>query len=128
MAGVHSGLHGDELNEDLRSDLESRIGRHEASELLFLILAHELDRVVIGGERAENIYKRISRNDGLVGFIVRALGVVLEYVEELLFEVSDRLAVSSVCFCLRRRVSRVKSRHVLETYRRHVESIQIHGI
>ena len=53
-----------------------------------------------GGERAENIYKRISRNDGLIGFIVRALGVVLEYVEELLFEVGDRLAVSSVCFRL----------------------------
>ncbi len=51
--------------------------------------------------------------------------MVLENVVEFLFKVGDGLAVSSIGFRLRRRVSRVKSRHYAGTYRRHVGSIEI---
>ena len=52
--------------------------------------------------------------------------MVLEDVVEFLFEVGDRLAVSSVGFGLRERVSRVAQRMRVATHRRHGCSIEVH--
>ena len=89
MAWAHSGLHGDELDEDLGGDLNAGVAGEETGELLLLVPRHQLDRIVIVREGAEDVYERISSDDGLVCFIVGALGVILEYVEELLLEVGD---------------------------------------
>ena len=73
---VHRSLHSDELKEDLRRDLKTRVGRDESGELFLLILVHELNGIVVGGEGTENVYKRISGDNGLVRLVVRALVVV----------------------------------------------------
>ena len=89
MTGVHSGLHGDELDEDLGGDLNAGVAGEETGELLLFVPRHQLDRVVIVREGAEDVYERVSGDDGLVCVIVGALGVILEYVVEFLFEVGD---------------------------------------
>ena len=128
MAWAHSGLHGDELDEDLGGDLNAGVAGEETGELLLLVPRHQLDCIVIVREGAQDVYERVSGDDGLVCFIVGALGVILEYVVEFLFEVGDRLAVPSIGFRLNSRVSRVASRRRYCTYRRHVWSIEVHEV
>ena len=112
MSGANGSLHGDELDEDLRCNLDTRVAREEAGKLFLLVPRHQLDRIMTLREGAQDIYQRVAGNDGLVGIVEGALGMVLENVVEFLFEVGDGLAVPSICFRLHGRVSRVTARGI----------------
>ena len=66
MAWAHSGLHGNELDEDLGGDLNAGVAGEETGELLLFVPRHQLDRIVIVREGAEDVNKGISRNDRLI--------------------------------------------------------------
>ena len=78
MPGAERCPEGDELQKNLRSDLEARVARDEGRELFLLFRRHQLNRIVVSRESTQNIYERVSGYDGFVRLVEVGLRVVFE--------------------------------------------------
>jgi hypothetical protein len=70
----------DELEKDLRCDLEARVGLEQPREHFFLLLAHEVASRILLPKYTEDVDKRFRGDDGLAGIVLMRVGVVLEYI------------------------------------------------